>query len=51
MGNQVVLDDGLDLAALAVGETLRRGGRRRRAECQREQGGKEQAERGLGESL
>ena len=45
MREQIVPDDGLDVAALAVGKTLRRCGRRRAAEREREQGGSEQAER------
>src|SRR5258708_4494695 len=45
MRQQIIPDDGLDIAALAVGETLRRCGRRRAAECEREQCGSEQAER------
>ena len=44
MRDEIVLHDGLDLAALTVGEGLRRGGRC--AERQREQSGREQAERG-----
>jgi hypothetical protein len=45
MRDQVVLDDGLDLAALGIGEALRRSGQRRAAQREREQGGSEQAER------
>ena len=46
MLEQIFADDLLDIAALRVGETLRGGRRRRPAECEREQGGGEQAERG-----
>ena len=45
MRDQVIPDDGLDVAALGVGEALRRSGQRRAAEREREQGGSEQAER------
>ena len=46
MGDQIVPDDGLDVAALAIGKALRRSGRRHAAEGEREQQrGNEQAER------
>jgi hypothetical protein len=44
MGDQIILDDGLDIAALGVGKTLRRCSRRA-AKGEREQCGSEQAER------
>ena len=44
MGDQVVLDDGLDVALLGVGEALRGGGPRRCEGGKRDQGGGEQAE-------
>jgi hypothetical protein len=44
MLEQIFADDDLDIAALPVGEILRGGRRRRPAECEREQGGGEQAE-------
>ena len=46
MCDQVIPDDGLDIAALGVGEALRRSGDRDAAERHSEQGGNERAERG-----
>ena len=46
MGDQVIPDDGLDVAALGVGEALRGSRQRRAAEREREQGGSEKTERG-----
>ena len=51
MLEQIIPDDGFDIAALDVGKTLRGGRRRRPAECEREQGGGEQAERAHGQIL
>jgi len=45
MRNQIASDDLLDIAALGVGKALCRGGLRRAAKREREQGGSEQAER------
>jgi len=42
--DEIALDDGLDIALLGIGKTLRRCGRRRSAKRQREQCGSEQAE-------
>ena len=51
MRDQVVADDGLDVAALGIGEALGRSGQRRAAEGEREQGGGEETERGHCKSL
>ena len=44
MGEQIAFDDLFDLAALAVGEALRRYGNRRSAERERKKGGSEKYE-------
>jgi hypothetical protein len=46
MRDQVIPDDGLDVATLGVGEALRGSGHRRAAERHSEQCGNEKTERG-----
>ena len=51
MGNQIIPDDGLDVAALGIGEALRGSGQRRAAERQSEQSGKRKRNEGIGKSF
>lgn len=45
MADEIVLDDLLDIGALAIGETVGRGGRGRAEQSERKQRGSKQAQR------